>query len=158
MIQKAVYHSRLGNIVYMIKDGKLLSLSFSDECFLSDDEIDSHCSRKVRKWLDDYFSWKMPCIDFEYSLEECTSFQKIVLEETMKIPYGQTITYHALSERVKERLQKKNMSCQAIGQALKKNPIALVIPCHRVIGKEDRLVGYAYGIERKRELLALEKK
>ncbi len=157
MIQKTLYPSKLGNILITIKDEKLLSLSFSDEREMKGNEFESICKTKVLKWLDDYFSKKNPRIDFDYSLEGCTSFQKVVLEETMKIGYGKTISYLELSERVKEKLHKENMSCQAIGQALKKNPIALVIPCHRIIGKDNSLVGYAYGIQVKRELLQIEK-
>lgn len=158
MIQKACYASDIGYIDLLVEDEKLISLSFSDEKVIDTVPFDSPCLRKVIHWLDDYFSLKDPRIDFEFSLEGCTSFQQAVLEETMKIPYGETITYQELAMRVKNRLHKVNLSCQAIGQALKKNPIALVIPCHRVVGKKDLLVGYAYGIERKKELLGLERK
>lgn len=157
MIQKACYASDIGYILLTAKDEKLVSLSFSDEKSMDDDCFDSSCLKKVIHWLDDYFSLKEPRIDFGCSLDVCTSFQKAVFEETMKIPYGDTITYQELAMRVKERLQVKNMSSQAIGQALKRNPIALVIPCHRVVGKKDNLVGYAYSIERKKKLLELER-
>ena len=157
MIQKILYSSQIGNILFTIKDETLVSLSFSDEREMKGNEFESICKAKVLKWLDNYFLQKNTKIDFDYSLEGCTSFQKGVFEEAMKISYGQTISYQELSERVKEKLHKENLSCQAIGQALKKNPIALVIPCHRIVGKNDSLVGYAYGIRVKRELIQLEK-
>jgi methylated-DNA-[protein]-cysteine S-methyltransferase len=101
------------------------------------------------RWLDRYFSGHEP--DFLPPLKPTgTAFQQRVLTALMEIPYGQTTTYGALARRVGCR------SAHAIGQAVGRNPIAVIIPCHRVIGSNGSLTGYAYGLERKEYLLGLE--
>ena len=72
------------------------------------------------------------------------------------IPYGATTTYGELAQAVAQRLGKERMSAQAVGQAVGHNPIAIIIPCHRVVGSKGQLTGYAGGLERKKALLALE--
>lgn len=89
---------------------------------------------------------------------EGTSFQKAVWEELKKIPFGQTTTYGNLAKAIACQRGQTNMSAQAIGQAVGANPIAIIVPCHRVVGKSGNLTGYAGGIERKKALLDLEKK
>ena len=101
------------------------------------------------RWLDLYFAGQAP--DLAPRLRpEGTAFQHRVWQELMKIPYGETATYGAIARRVGCR------SAQAVGQAIGRNPIAIIIPCHRVVGAEGRLTGYAYGVERKRRLIEME--
>lgn len=104
---------------------------------------------ETRRWLDLYFSGGKP--DFTPLLNPIgSSFQQAVWRELLNIPYGQTTTYGAIAKRLGCR------SAQAVGQAIHHNPIAIIIPCHRVIGANGTLTGYASGLEIKRKLLNLE--
>ena len=85
-----------------------------------------------------------------------TPFQKCVWELLSEIPYGETTTYGALAKEVGQRLGKEKMSAQAVGGAVGRNPISILIPCHRVIGKDGSLTGYAGGVEKKEALLKIE--
>lgn len=104
-----------------------------------------------KQWLEIYFSGQEP--DFLPSLHPYgTPFQKKVWALLLKIPYGQTVTYGELAKRLG-----KKMSAQAIGGAVGRNPISIMVPCHRVVGADGSLTGYAGGLERKRFLLELER-
>ena len=86
-----------------------------------------------------------------------TVFQQVVWECLLTIPYGETRSYSDIKELVCRKLGKTSMSSQAIGTAVGHNPISIIIPCHRVIGKDGSLHGYAGGLERKNWLLQHEK-
>lgn len=90
--------------------------------------------------------------------QQGTPFQKEVWQELLKIDYGETVTYGDIAKRVAERRGIKKMSAQAVGQSLSKNPIIIMVPCHRVIGNNGKLTGYAGGVEKKHFLLKLEKR
>ena len=108
------------------------------------------------RWLDVYFSGKAP--DFTPALTiRTTAFRKAVWEILLTIPYGQTITYGEIAKRIARQMGLAQMSAQAVGGAVGHNAISLVIPCHRVIGADGGLTGYAGGIEKKVQLLKLEK-
>lgn len=107
-------------------------------------------------YLDSYFAKQKPIVDLNYLKIQGTPFQKRVWLSLLEIPYGTTISYQELGNRIIKQTKQLHMSSQAIGQALTKNPIVLFLPCHRVIGKDGSLTGYAYGIERKKKLLHLE--
>ena len=104
---------------------------------------------EVRKWLDEYFSGKQPRYVPRHN-PQGTDFQRKVWQALLTIPYGQTKTYGEIAQMVSCR------SAQAVGQAISRNPIALIIPCHRVVGAHGALGGYAFGIERKEKLIQLE--
>lgn len=105
---------------------------------------------ETRRWLDLYFDGIKP--DFTPPIKpQGTMFQQKVWHELLAIPYGQTTTYGAIAKRINCR------SAQAVGQAIHRNPIAIIIPCHRVIGADGSLTGYASGLEVKRKLLIIEK-
>jgi len=89
---------------------------------------------------------------------EGTDFQKEIWQILMQIPYGETTTYGEISHKIAKRRNLLTMSSQAVGQAVGHNPISIIVPCHRVIGKNGSLTGYAGGMDRKTALLALEKK
>jgi methylated-DNA-[protein]-cysteine S-methyltransferase len=109
----------------------------------------------VRKWLAVYFSGREP--DFMPPLmPEGSPFQKSVWNSLCKIPYGQTTTYGALAKQFELANKGKHTSPRAIGSAVGRNPISILIPCHRVIGKNGNPTGYAGGIEKKIILLKLE--
>lgn len=104
---------------------------------------------EVRQWLDDYFAGKRPC-NVPWLNPQGTDFQKRVWQALLTIPYAQTKTYGEIAKMVECR------SAQAVGQAVGANPIALIIPCHRVIAAHGQLGGYAYGTDVKKRLLELE--
>lgn len=108
------------------------------------------------RWLDIYFSGKVPNFIPLLNLR-ITAFRKAVCEIMMTIPYGQTITYGEIADIIAKKRNLKKMSAQAVGGAVGHNPISVIIPCHRVIGKNGSLTGYAGGLDKKIKLLTLEK-
>lgn len=142
------YDSPLG-IITLVSDGNSLTeLQFAKGHDLPNYQ-DLPVFAETRRWLDLYFSGVKP--DFIPPLNPLgTSFQQKVWQELLTIPYGQTTTYGAIAKRLNCR------SAQAVGQAIHRNPIAIIIPCHRVIGADGSLTGYASGLEIKKELLKIE--
>ena len=102
------------------------------------------------RWLDIYFSGRQPDFTPTYRMEGLTSFRKAVLEAVCDIPFGQTLTYGEIAKRLKIN------SAQAVGGAVGWNPICIVVPCHRVMGANGKLVGYGGGMNNKIALLRLE--
>lgn len=147
-MRKALYQSSIG-ILTMVSDGESLTELKFGELKESSDNHDVPIFIETRRWLDLYFSGKKP--DFMPPLKpQGTPFRQKVWRELLTIPYGQTITYGAIAKRIGCR------SAQAVGQAIHRNPIAIIIPCHRVIGADGSLTGYASGLEIKRKLLQIE--
>ncbi len=153
-MKTAQYHSPIG-VITMVSDGhSLTELHFSkrheemkQEGLSNDPKL--QVFEDTLRWLDLYFNGAMP--DFIPSIHpQGTPFQQKVWRELLTIPYGQTTTYGAIAKRINCR------SAQAVGQAIHRNPIAIIIPCHRVVGADGSLTGYASGLEIKRELLKLE--
>ena len=110
----------------------------------------------VRQWLQDYFRGYAPALDGIPLKAEGTEFQRLIWKLLMDIPYGQTRTYGELAAEAARLLGKDAMSAQAVGGAVGKNPISILIPCHRCIGAGGKLTGYAWGLERKKWLLEME--
>lgn len=162
MIHKYKYASPLGDITLSEENGCLTGLWFGGQAHfgtsligdvmeISSGEAAAHPAiSSAVKWLDEYFSGKVP--DFTPPL--CpgigTPFQKKVWEKLLDISYGETVTYGKLAGEL-------NSSPRAVGNAVGRNPISVIIPCHRVMGAGGSLTGYAGGIERKRRLLDIEK-
>ncbi len=112
--------------------------------------------RQTRQWLDRYFAGACPTPE-QLSLTPAGSeFRKLVWKLLCEIPYGQVTTYGALTRKVASALGREHMSAQAVGGAVAHNPISIIIPCHRVVGADGSLTGYAGGLQNKRKLLALE--
>ena len=110
----------------------------------------------TRRWLDMYFAGQIP--DFLPRLSpQGTAFRQSVWDMLLAIPYGQTTSYGELAKEIASRRQTEKMSAQAVGGAVGHNPIAIIIPCHRVIGKDGSLTGYGGGLWRKEWLLQLER-
>ena len=110
----------------------------------------------AKKWLDIYFSGKEP--NFKLPLKFTGSeFQNEVWEILYSIPYGKTMTYGEIAKRLAARRGIGKMSAQAVGGAVGKNEISIIVPCHRVVGSNGSLTGYAGGIDKKISLLKLEK-
>lgn len=109
----------------------------------------------AKRWLEIYFNGFEP--DFVPALNpKIFGFRREVWETLLTIPYGQVVTYGEIAERIAARRGTQRMSAQAVGGAVGRNPIALIVPCHRVIGAKGKLGGYAGGIDKKQKLLALE--
>ena len=109
----------------------------------------------TRRWLDVYFSGGIPQFSPTLHLSG-TPFRLCVWEILRTIPYGHTLTYGHIARRIARERGLHTMSAQAVGGAVGHNPIALIIPCHRVIGSGGTLTGYAAGLDRKRHLLRME--
>lgn len=112
--------------------------------------------RKVRDWLDRYFAGQKPGPG-ELPLRPIGgAFRQAVWECLRQIPYGEVTTYGAIAKRIAADFGKEAMSAQAVGGAVGHNPISIIIPCHRVVGANGNLTGYAGGIDKKIQLLTLE--
>lgn len=107
--------------------------------------------KDVKQFFDDYFEGKNPEINFKLN-PKGSEFQLKVWTILSQIPYGETLTYGEIASMISSR-----MSAQAVGGAVGRNPIAILIPCHRVLGSNGKLTGYAAGLDKKIELLKLEK-
>ena len=110
----------------------------------------------ARRWLALYFSGQEP--DFTPPLHLCgTTFQRAVWALLLTIPYGKTVTYNALASQLAHDYGRSRPAPQAVGGAVGRNPVSLIVPCHRVVGASGSLTGYAGGLRRKEALLRLEK-
>ena len=156
------YHSTLGDITIAGSGSEITGLWFDGQKYFGS-TLSGVCEEKTlpvfeeaRRWLDIFFSGKAP--DFTPPLKmETTPFRKAVWEILLAIPYGKTMTYGEIAGHIAEQKGLATMSAQAVGGAVGHNAISLIIPCHRVVGANGSLTGYAGGIEKKAELLRLEK-
>ena len=157
MTDTATYISPLGSIIIESDSEAITSLRFCREQNSATQGVDTPKEAvqtppiiaETLQWLDDYFAGKRPCNVPRLNLQG-TAFQKRVWQALLTIPYAQTKTYGEIAKMVECR------SAQAVGQAVGTNPIALIIPCHRVIAAHGQLGGYAYGTDLKKRLLELE--
>ena len=111
---------------------------------------------KTKKWLDSYFAGKKPAITELPLAPLGSAFRQEVWNILCAIPYGEVMSYGDIAKKIAANRNQKSMSSQAIGGAVGHNPISIIIPCHRVIGSNGSLTGYAGGIAVKKKLLALE--
>ena len=156
------YDSPLGGITEASDGEKLTGLWFDGQKYFAD-ALDAEYEEKplpifelTDKWLDIYFSGREP--DFIPPLYMKTSeFRKAVWEIMLMIPYGKTMTYGEIAEKLANDRGIARMSAQAVGGAVGHNSISLIIPCHRVVGTNGSLTGYAGGVDKKVKLLQLEK-
>lgn len=156
------YHSPLGDITVSSNGSEITGLWFEGQKYFgatlpSDyEEQVLPVFEETKKWLTIYFGGKAP--DFTPPLKlETTPFRKVVWEILLTIPFGQTMTYGEIAGIMAKKEGIAKMSARAVGGAVGHNPISLIIPCHRVVGTNKSLTGYAGGIERKVQLLTMEK-
>ena len=109
--------------------------------------------RQTADWLAAYFAGERPPMDQIPLNPGGTEFQRLVWAKLREIPYGETVTYGQLAREVAQTLGRETMSSQAVGGAVGRNPVSILIPCHRVVGADGGLTGYAGGLEKKRWLL-----
>ena len=158
MIYTAHYTSLLGGITLASDGIALTGLYFDGEtgCPPCDaaHKKDLPVLGEAMRWLDLYFAGHEP--DFSPTLNPTgTAFQQAVWAILRTIPYGATTSYGTIARRIEQKT-KKRMSAQAVGGAVGRNPISIIIPCHRVLGADGSLTGYAGGLDKKEYLLGLE--
>lgn len=160
MIKTTYYDSPMGKLWLAAQDQALIGVWMEGQKYYpntllqerkaSDDSLILH---QTIQWLDRYFQKKQPSIhELTISLKG-SDFQKEVWDILCEIPYGQTTTYGAISKKIAKKRGLAHMSAQAVGGAVGHNPISIIIPCHRVVGTNGSLVGYAGGMDRKMALL-----
>ena len=160
MVYTSYYNSPVGKILLASKSNKLIGLWIEGQKYfrgiLNDqmkEKNDEIILVNTKKWLDKYFEKKKPKI-FELDLEPSGSdFAKNVWKILCEIPYGEVTTYKEIAKEIAKIMNKDKMSAQAIGGAVSHNPISIIIPCHRVVGTNGSLTGYAGGIDKKIKLL-----
>lgn len=162
MLYTTKYNSPLGEIT-LASDGKALTGLWLDGQKYYMQSVKESCKKKdelqifevSKKWLKDYFDGKAPKISGLPLNPQGSDFRKRVWQILCEIPYGEVTTYGAIAKKIAGETG-KNMSAQAIGGAVGHNPISIIIPCHRVVGADGSLTGYAGGIDKKEFLLNLE--
>lgn len=162
MLYQSEYHSPLGRLIIVCDDKAVKGVWFSDQKYVGASyDLDSisvqlsTINQHVHAFLESYFKKEntdmtIPCDP------EVTPFRRRVLKVLQTIPYGKTMSYKAIATILNKDTRYPKTSARAVGGAVGHNPISLLIPCHRVIGSQGQLTGYAGGINRKKQLLALE--
>ena len=155
------YNSPLGGITLASDGNALTGLWFDGQKYFGVGLEKDHTEKdlpvfaEADRWLDLYFMGLEP--DFTPPLHmKTTPFRKAVWEILLTIPFGQTMTYGEIADRIAEQKGLPRMSAQAVGGAVGHNAISIIIPCHRVVGANGSLTGYAGGIDKKLKLLAIE--
>ena len=136
---------------FELKIDNLFGYATLDEAAVERDDLPVF--RQAAAWLDAYFA-KQPLPDLPPLAPRGSDFRQVVWRLLLEIPYGQVTTYGALAQILRDR--GISAAAQAVGGAVGHNPISILIPCHRVVGADGSLTGYAGGVEKKRFLLALE--
>ena len=160
-IYKTEYRSPIG-VLTLASDGENLiglwiegqKISLDESKMVESSGLEVFCLTK--KWLDEYFCGKRPDASKIPLAPIGNEFRQGVWKILRKIPYGKTTTYGEIAAQLARRRGLAHMSAQAVGGAVGRNPISVIVPCHRVLGADGSLTGYAGGLARKRRLLALE--
>ena len=156
------YESEIG-LLYLVSDGESLCGCYLENQKYFPSNIDKYLLNeelsvlvKSKSWLDKYFNGENPSIDeIPLNFNE-TEFRNTVWKVLKEIPFGEVITYRDIAEIIAKIKGLKTMSAQAVGGAVGHNPLLIFTPCHRVIGADGSLPGYAAGLENKRFLSNLE--
>lgn len=156
------YESPLGGITLAGEGEALTGLWFDGQAHFAETLNQAHTEKDLPvfrdsvRWLDLYFSGMIP--DFIPKLNlRTTPFRRTVWEILLTVPYGATVTYGEVAARAAEKMRLPRMSAQAVGGTVGHNAVALIIPCHRVVGADGSLTGYAAGVSRKAALLEMER-
>lgn len=149
IIKIGYYKSPIGVLKISSQGEYIIGLDFSEELHL---ESSSPIIEECKTQLEEYFKGERREFHIKIKFIKGTEFQKSVWEELKNIPYGEVVAYKDIAEKIQNP-----KAVRAVGGANNKNPIAIIIPCHRVIGKNGNMVGYAGGINKKEFLLDLEK-
>ena len=147
-MERAYYKSPVGTLKIVCENEEIISLKIVKN--INNDNDETAFIQKVKAQLDEYFDGKRKIFDIRIN-PKGTDFQKLVWNELKNIPYGKTKSYSYIAEKIG-----RSGSQRAVGSACSKNPVMIIIPCHRVISKKGNLSGYAYGADNKRYLIELE--
>lgn len=157
----STYQSPLGELLLAADETGLTGIWFEGGKYFADGLNVEHKNgelpvlKAAKDWLDIYFAGREP--DFTPSLHMIGSpFRLSVWKHLLEIPYGETITYGEIAKKIAGEMGRDRMSAQAVGGAVGHNPVSIIVPCHRVIGADGSLTGYAGGLDKKVRLLTLE--
>ncbi|MEW9124581.1 MAG: methylated-DNA--[protein]-cysteine S-methyltransferase [Thermotaleaceae bacterium] len=162
MYYKSTYPSPVGMITLACDENSLVGLWIEGQKYHGEtifdmtDNNDLPILDTTKRWLDRYFSGKKPEISELQISPIGSEFRQRVWDILCEIPYGEVITYGDIAKKMASKMNKESMSSQAVGGAVGHNPISIIIPCHRVVGSDGSLTGYAGGIHAKVKLLELE--
>ena len=164
MIYRTDYESPLGRVTLASDGESIVGLWLEGQKYFGD-TVNGEMHRedrlaifaKTRDWLDRYFRGEKPAIAEILLAPAGNRFRQEVWKILCDIPYGEVMTYGAIARMIAERLGREKMSAQAVGGAVGHNPVSIIIPCHRVVGANGSLTGYAGGIRTKIRLLEHEK-
>ena len=162
MIYALYYNSPIGNILLAERDGGLFGLWIEGQKYYFGPvkeeitEKETPILAETKTWLDRYFSGEKPEIPELIISPIGSEFRQEVWRILCEIPYGKTTTYGEISKKMAVRIGREKMSAQAVGGAVGHNPISIIIPCHRVVGTNGSLTGYAGGMATKVRLLTHE--
>jgi len=148
-MKNAYYNTRFGILKITYKNNFLYYLKITKEKI--DQNYKNEFTDNIYNQILEYLKGNLKYFDIKYKMIG-TDFQKKVWKELKKIPYGKTMTYLDIAKSIKNV-----KAVRAVGRACNKNPLWIIIPCHRVIGSNNKLIGYAGGIDMKKELLNIEK-
>ena len=149
------YRSPVGTLKLSAEDGLLTGLDFLGDCDFTQSSSADGVPECVLSWLNCYFRGNNP--DFTPPLLlKGSEFQMVIWKLLSEIPYGQTVTYGEIAKKAAQITGKEKMSAQAVGGAVGRNPIGIIVPCHRVLGAGRRLTGFGGGIDVKIKLLQTE--
>ena len=160
---KTEYSSPLGKLTICAKNNHLVGLWIEGQKYfantvnvemISEDSLEIF--KKTKKWLDEYFKGNRPNTKYLNLSPIGNEFRQSVWKILCKIPYGEVTTYGDIARELATQKGIERMSAQAVGGAVGHNPISIIIPCHRVIGKNGKLTGYAGGLDKKIKLLKIE--
>ncbi len=159
---KSYYNSNLGKIIIVADNRYVYGLYFDNQKYLPENleklEINNNSPiiKQVKLWLEEYFNGKKPNLENLPIKLIGSEFKMLVWSVLKTIPYGKTITYGEIAKTLARKTNKEKISARAVGNAVGHNPISIIIPCHRVIGANGKITGYAGGIDKKIALLKLE--
>ena len=159
---KSYYNSNLGKIIIVADNRYIYGLYFDNQEYLPENleklEINNNSPiiKQVKLWLEEYFNGKKPNLENLPIKLIGSEFKMLVWSVLKTIPYGKTITYGEIAKTLAKKTNKEKISARAVGNAVGHNPISIIIPCHRVIGANGKITGYAGGIDKKIALLKLE--
>lgn len=164
MLYSMKYNSIIGELLLVEKNNFLIGVWMTDQkYFLGSEnkaekiiEKETKILLQTKKWLDRYFNNEKPSIDELPLAPIGTDFRKEVWRILCEIPYGEVITYGEIARKIAASRRINRMSSQAVGGAVGHNPFTIIVPCHRVVGNNGNLTGYAGGIDKKIKLLTHE--
>ena len=163
MVYTSRYDSPVGTLLLAERDGKLIGVWMEGQKYFcsslheqTQDFENSPALRRAKQWLDRYFAGGRPAIHELPLAPVGSDFRKEVWKVLCEIPYGETTTYGEISQKLAARRGLECMSAQAVGGAVGHNPVSIIVPCHRVVGSNGSLTGYAGGLQKKIWLLTHE--